>query len=358
MNKKKILFFLQDGVGGAERMTVLFGKSLPRNQYDVNYYLVERDEDTSIRDFIPKGYRICIIPNATPIKMMWQLMRTIQKEKPHVVYSSAMYLNTKILPFRSLFPKIRFVIRCENYLFTFNKKQHAFIRLTYRLADAIIAQTKEMADELVNQMHIEKEKITVLQNPVDSELIDKKITEGKNPYPCNGKKHFVASGRFAYQKGFDLLIQAFCQVTKERNDVDLYIIGSTDYQNGEVHQEIIRYTEKHSIQNLVHCVGYQSNPYVYIKYADCFVLSSRWEGLPNVLIEAQYLGTPAAAFKCIPVVERIVEVGKNGYLAEKENVSELASAMINALSLGRIESSYNPSHLEDFISVLGGGAIS
>lgn len=356
MVKKKILFFLQGGVGGAERMTVLYGKSLPREQYDVSFFLVERGGGTSIRDFIPDGYSVCVIPNAAPVKMMWQLMRTIQKEKPHVVFSSVMCLNTKILPFRSLFPNTRFVVRCENYLFTFNKKQHAFIKLTYRLADAIIAQTKEMADELVNQMHIGREKITVLQNPVDSELIDKKIADGKNPFPNNGRKHFVASGRFAYQKGYDLLIRAFLEVTKERNDVDLYIIGSTDYQKGVVHQEIIRYAEENGIQNLVHCVGYQSNPYVYIKYADCFVLSSRWEGLPNVLIEAQYLGTPAAAFKCIPVIERIVTDKVNGYLAEKENVSSLAEAMCKAIDMGRINSTYRSASTDDFVVICTGGA--
>lgn len=352
---KRILFFLQDGVGGAERMTVLFGKSLPRDQYDVTFYLVERGSYTSICDFIPEEYRVSKVSNARPLKMMWQLMRTIQKEKPHVVYSSVMYLNTKILPFRSLFPKTRFVVRCENYLFTFNKKQHAFIKLTYHLADAIIAQTKEMADELVKQMHIEREKITVLQNPVDCELIDKKIAEGKNPYPDNGRKHFVASGRFVYQKGFDLLIRAFYEVTKKRDDVDLYIIGSTDFQNGEVHQEITRFAEENGIQNLVYCVGYQSNPYVYIKYADCFVLSSRWEGLPNVLIEAQYLGTPAAAFKCIPVIERIVTDEVNGYVAERGNVSSLAEAMRKAIDMGRIKSTYRSASVDDFAKICAGG---
>ena len=269
----------------------------------------------------------------------FKIMRTIQKEKPHVVYSSVMYLNTKILPFRSLFPKTRFVVRCENYLFTFNKKQHAFIKLTYHLADAIIAQTKEMADELVKQMHIEREKITVLQNPVDCELIDKKIAEGKNPYPNNGRKHFVASGRFAYQKGFDLLIRAFHEVTKERDDVDLYIIGSTDYQNGEVYQEIIRFAEEHGIQDLVHCVGYQSNPYVYIKYADCFVLSSRVEGLPNALVEAMYLKRPVVSSRCLPIIDRMIEDGVNGYKVEVGDDNGLADAMEKAVTLDDIQAS-------------------
>ena len=355
MNRKKVLIFLQDGVGGAERISALLGKSLPQDQYEVKFCLIDRGCDTSIRDFIPEAYPIVSIPNAGPVKMMWQLLRTIWQERPHVVFSSVLYLNTKILPFRSLFPKTRFVVRCENYLYTFNRSQHRRIRMTYHRADAIIAQTKEMGDELTGQMHISKDKVMVMQNPLDTESIDRMVAEGGNPYPRNGKKHFVASGRFAYQKGFDMLLEAFAEVAREREDIDLYIVGDYHYNEGEMYRKVIERAKDEGIEHLVHCMGYQKNPYPYIRHADCFVLSSRWEGLPNVLIEALYLGTPAAAFKCIPVVERIVRNGTTGYLAEKENVAELASAMNHALSLGRIESSYQPSRIDNFVKVIGGG---
>ena len=74
--------------------------------------------------------------------------------------------------------------------------------------------------------------------------------------------------------------------------------------------------------------------------ADCYVLSSRNEGLPNVMIEALYLGTPVAAFKCIPVIERIISEGRSGFLASKENIEELGEAMLKACKLGRIQTSY------------------
>ena len=103
--------------------------------------------------------------------------------------------------------------------------------------------------------------------------------------------------------------------------------------------------------DLVHCVGYNDNPYVYLKNADCFVLSSRWEGLPNVLIESLYLGTPAAAFKCIPVIERIIDDGVTGYCADKDNVLSLAEAMMKTLSLGSIRSTYKSSSISDFVKL-------
>lgn len=341
MTKTLILIFLQDGVGGAERISVLLGKSLPKERYDVKFCLIERGSKTSIADFIPEGYKIIRIPNASPLKMMWQLVSVIRREHPHVVFSSAMYLNTKILPFRWMFPSVRFIIRSENYLYTFSKKQQRFIHFTYHKADAIIAQTQEMKDELVTEMHIDEHKITVIQNPVDTELIDRMVSEGGDPYPQDGRKHIVASGRFDYQKGFDLLVQAFAVVCKQRNDVDLYIIGDTSYGDGSYHQKLIALAKDLGVENLIHCVGYQKNPYVYVHYADCFVLSSRFEGLPNVMIEAQYLGTPVAAFKCVPVIERLLKDGKDGFMAEKEDIESLAMAILNALTL---EHQQNPYH--------------
>lgn len=355
MTKKKILIFLQNGVGGAERMSVLIGKGLDRREFDVMFCLVERCSKTSIADFIPQDYTIIRVPNAKPLKMMWQLFKVIKKENPHIVFSSVMYLNTKILPFRQFFPATRFVVRCENYLYTFSKKQKQFIDYTYHKADAIIAQTEEMRNELVEQMRIDSKKVTVMHNPVDTQLIDRLVEEGGNPYPSDGKKHYVAVGRFAYQKGYDLLMQAFCKVAIAREDVDLYIVGDKDNEQGKVFSEIMLMAQDYSIAERVHCVGYQKNPYRYILHADCFVLSSRWEGLPNVLIEAQYLGTPAAAFKCIPIVERILAEGKNGFLAEKDDIDSLAIAMRKAIGLGRIESSYRAASLEEFDSCLWGG---
>ena len=105
------------------------------------------------------------------------------------------------------------------------------------------------------------------------------------------------------------------------------------------------------MENYIHCVGFQTNPYSYIKYADCFVLSSRWEGLPNVLIEALYLGTPAAAFACIPIIERIVNDGINGYVVKAEDVNGLASAMLDAAKLGRVDFTYKGAGADDYVNL-------
>ena len=112
-----------------------------------------------------------------------------------------------------------------------------------------------------------------------------------------------------------------------------------------MYQDIKRLISKYKLSDCIHCVGYQSNPYPYIKYANCFVLSSRAEGMPNVLLESLYLHTPVATTKCIPVISRLVHEGLHGFLAEPENPESLAQAMEKCLNLKDIHSNYDFANL-------------
>lgn len=351
---KKILVFAQSDVGGAERMSVTITKSLDRDKFKVEYYLVGdfEDERAPLKQFIPDDLSVHCIGSCSSILLILKFFFILAKEKPDVVFASVLNINNKLLVLRKLFRHVKFVIRCDNYLHTYNDKQRRIILKTYPNADIIIAQTEEMKQELIDEMHISEDKVVVLQNPVDTETINKKIQTGKIPYSDDGKVRYVASGRFAYQKGFDLLVEAFAIVKKQQLEAELYIVGRNDGGFEDYYNEVKQLIEKHGLQDSVKCVGFQNNPYVYIKYADCFVLSSRWEGLPNVMIESLYLGTPVAAFKCIPVIERIVTDGADGYLAEKENVESLAKAMMKASELGRVISVYKSASMDDFHHVL------
>lgn len=350
MTKKlQILVFTQSNVGGAERMSVFIGKALPKDKFNVTFCLVKKGtSQTTISNFIPNDYKTITIQADNAISATWKIQKTIIQQKPDIVFSSVLYLNDKILPLKWLFPKTKFVVRCENYLYTFNSKQQLIVKLMYDLADAIIAQTAEMKDELIYQCGISQEKVHTVENPVDTETINANIAGCANPFPDNAKKHFLASGRFAYQKGFDLLVEAFSKLRQRNKEVDLYIIGQNNGNTAQYYETIIEKCKELCIIDDVHCLGFQANPYLYVKYADAFVLSSRWEGLPNVLIEAQYLGTPAAAFKCIPIIERIIKEGVNGFLAEKDDVEQLSKAMEQALNLGRIQSTYTSATIDDF----------
>lgn len=347
---KKVIFFVHNSVGGAERMTVLIGKMLSARGYDIHFYVVNQGVLTgSIIDFIPDEFDVHTIPEVGPFTLIKKLYTIVRKEKPDFVFSSALLINDKILPLRWMFSNTKFIIRCENYLYTFSKKQKIVIACLYRLADKIIAQTKEMKDELVNESNISSSKVIVLENPIDKKRIIEGVKDGWNPYQGIDKRIIVASGRICFQKGFDLLVSAFSKVCKERNDVVLYILG--DISNKVEFEKVNEIAKSEGVIHNVVFAGFKTNPYPYIKYADCFALSSRWEGLPNVLIESLYLGTPAAAMKCIPIIGRIINEGLDGYTCDKEDVEGLANAILKSLKLGRITSKYKGSTEEDFVEL-------
>ena len=348
----KVLIFTTDGVGGAERVSVTIGKILRAHDYEVVFAVVRHGTSNStITDFIPQGFSIICIDDIGPVKMAFKLIRTISEVRPDYVFASLMYLSTKILPFRFRFPKIKFIIRSENNMGMFNLRQRWQMRLSYRLADRIIAQNREMKEGMMNVLGIPETKITVLHNPVDTQYIDEKVKGAVSPYPAGESPVFVASGRFAHQKGFDVLAKAFVQVTDRLPGAHLYILGDTGCENGVVYRQVMDVAVAGGIQDRIHCPGFKSNPYPFIKYADCFVLSSRTEGLPNVLVEAQYLNVPAAATTCIPIIKEIITDGVNGYWADVDDASSLAEAMMKGAGLGKVTSTYKPSTEMEFVDM-------
>lgn len=130
----------------------------------------------------------------------------------------------------------------------------------------------------------------------------------------------------------------------------LYLVGGFD-KNSKYYQEISSLIINNNLQNDIHVIGYDSNPYKWMKYCDCFVLPSRIEGLPNALIEAMYLKRPVVAARCIPIISNIIEQGYNGFLVEKEDYNNMANAMIKAITLKNFEMTYKPSTSLDFIKL-------
>lgn len=348
MLKKKVLIFLQSGVGGAERVSVTIGKNLDSGKFDVHFCLIGNASDNlSIENFIPSGYSLIRLPRLNGLKLLLALMRVMKREKPDMVFSSIMFVNSKLLASSIFFPKIKFIVRNDNYLYTLKPSQKLLLRLFYRFADSIIAQTDEMAHELVEKLKLPSNKVFALQNPIDVTTIEDK-KNATCPFERDGKIIYVASGRCQPVKGFDILINAFEKILKKQSNAELHIVGKITENCEQHYKDLCKIALKLGISDHVFFDGFQQNPYVFVKNADCFVLSSRNEGLPNVLIESLYLGTPVAAAKCIPVISRIVRDGVDGFLAETENAESLSEAMLKASALGRISSDYQSAEMNEF----------
>ena len=347
--KKNILFFLNSSVGGAERITITIAKMLPIDKYEVKFIVVDKEQG-NISKFIPSTYSVeyLLLPN------IWyfgttRIYNIISRERPHAVFCSTMYLNCRIAIAAHIL-HVRCILRNCNYMSTQRFDKKILCRLAYPLADTVISQQEEMADDIVKEIGISRDKIKTLHNPIDLATINTKLENAENPYPKDKQTNFVWVARVNRQKGQDIAIEAFAKMYQKVENAHLYLVGKYD-SNSEYVKSLITCINEHDIKERVHFTGFDTNPYKWILYADCFVLPSRIEGLPNTLIEAQYLGTSAAAVRCIPIIERIVNDGINGYTAESENPGSLALAMEKAVRLGRVQMTYKSATDSDFIQL-------
>jgi glycosyltransferase involved in cell wall biosynthesis len=133
----------------------------------------------------------------------------------------------------------------------------------------------------------------------------------------------VAAGRLTTQKGFDLLIPAFAQVVARHREWTLRICG-----DGPQRKALERQILEHELSNNVLMMGAVERLDLQMSQAAMYVLSSRFEGLPMVMIEAMTLGLPIVSFDCPTGPGEVIEDGRSGLLVAPENVDALAAAML------------------------------
>jgi len=203
-----------------------------------------------------------------------------------------------------------------------------FIRKFYPWADAVVAVSKGVAEDLLKIAGLPKEKIRVIYNPVITpELFAKAEEPVDQPWFRPGEPPVILGvGRLTAQKDFPTLIRAFALVRKER-PARLMILGE-----GEERPKLEALVRELDLEKDVALPGFVDNPYKYMKRAALFVLSSRWEGLPAVLIEALALGTPVVSTDCPSGPREILENGKLGKLVPAGNVKALATAITGTLA--------------------------
>jgi glycosyltransferase involved in cell wall biosynthesis len=133
-------------------------------------------------------------------------------------------------------------------------------------------------------------------------------------------------GRLTHQKGFDLLLEAIVGVRAAGVPARLTIVGV-----GELEAELRAKADALGLADVVALVGFQEHPARFFAHADVFVLSSRYEGMPNVVLEALACGLPVVAFDCPHGVSEVVHDGVNGRLIAAEDVPALTAALVDVL---------------------------
>jgi glycosyltransferase involved in cell wall biosynthesis len=204
-------------------------------------------------------------------------------------------------------------------------------RILFPLADGFIPVSRGLAKELETLLGLPGNRIRAIYNPVINDTLTNLAAEPvSHPWligPASRQyKTLVSVGRLVEQKGYDVLLLAL-QLAKNSLDCRLIIIGG-----GPLLSDLENTARQLGISDIVDLVGWQTNPYKFVARADLFVLSSRWEGLANVLIEALACGCPVVSTNCRYGPEEILECGKYGALARVDDPVDLAEKIISSLS--------------------------
>jgi glycosyltransferase involved in cell wall biosynthesis len=191
-----------------------------------------------------------------------------------------------------------------------------------------------MREEIIRYARVDASKVVTIRNPVNVASISR-LSETDNPFEeaGAGAKHIVAVGRLEHQKGFDILIDAFALFLSRHPESLLYLAGE-----GTLRTALQEQAEKLGIADRVRFIGYQDNPYPLMRYADLFVLASRFEGFPNVLLEALACKAKVVAADCPNGPREILSRIEYGLLVQPEDPRSLADGMLRSLDTEQIGS--------------------
>ncbi len=236
---------------------------------------------------------------------IFKIVPLIQKLQPDIVFTGWGEISAFLSPLIPLFSKTKFITRETNVVSKHvTRKEILFFYRFYNNFHQIIAQSDDMKNDLVQNFRISENRIVKINNPVDFYLINLMKSQIINLGFNKSYKNILAIGNLSPRKGFDLLLNVMNELKDEK--IKLTILG-----DGAFKDELIQKKELLNLDNVTF-LGNVPNPFVYLKEADLFILSSRYEGFPNVLLEAGACGTYSLANNCPGGINEIIQDKING----------------------------------------------
>lgn len=195
-----------------------------------------------------------------------------------------------------------------------------------RRADAVVAQSRDMANELAPLLR-RRQRLATIGNPADVASLTALAIEQEPcaPQPA-GNPAIVSVGRLMPQKGYDILARAVPAIRAVHPNAEVTILGE-----GAARADLEALASDLGISDAFHLPGQSERILGVVRQADLFVSASRYEGFPNVILEAMAAGTPVAATRCPGGTAELVIDGETGWLAATSDEQAIAGAILNAL---------------------------
>lgn len=326
--------------GGAERVSLNLVRGMVEAGREVDLVLVRAQG--KYLDLIPPGARVVDLDKSNVFKAIPALARYLRRERPKAVLSGLTHMNVAVLIAKLLARgRTRVAVTEHNQISLKAAKAEGLRgRLIYRLvpalypfADDVIAVSNGVAADVETFSGLKSGTVRCVYNPVyDQSLSDAAAKPVDHPWLQPGQPPvLLAAGRLHEQKGFDVLLRAL-QIVLRTTSCRLIVMGE-----GELRPKLEALVAELGLTEHVSLIGFVENPYAMMSRAGAFVLSSRWEGLPTVLIEALACGAPVVSTDCPSGPDEILEGGRYGVLVPVENPEALAAGIVQALGAKRGE---------------------
>jgi glycosyltransferase involved in cell wall biosynthesis len=315
--------------GGAERVMITLAQGLAARGVAADMLVAQREgpnlpsQVAGIRIVDLKAYRVL-----AALKLLAAYLR---REPPDAMLSALPHANVVAVWARALARAPTRLVVSEHTIPSLSARNAEtlrarllplFMRRAYPKADAIVAVSDGVARDLSALVGVPRERITRIYNPVVTpELVRKALEPLEHDWFRAGEPPVVlGAGRLVPAKDYECLLRAFAAV-RARRPVRLMILG----EGGE-RARLERLAGTLRVAADVALPGFVDNPYRYMSRAAVFVLSSRWEGFGNVLVEAMACGAPVVSTDCYGPRE-ILEDGRHGLLVAVGDAASLARAI-------------------------------
>ena len=361
MKKKKILIITESLIfgGGAQKFTSLISTGLSEK---FNIFILTFDDYHDIYPFKGKYYslreNLGLFVKVINSLRMNQLIRPIrifkkiQSISPDIIISITDFTNVFTIITKLLFRiKIPLIISIRNNpILKYKRTNRIFnilIRLLYplRVVDKVVAVSKRIQVILEKNYRLKKSKLITIYNGVKIEKIRENqidiIKNYREVFYNSSLIKFVNIGRLIDAKGHKYLIEAFYKTKEEIPNSILIIIGE-----GPLRYKLKKLIKKKSLENDIILLGFQKNPYKFLAQSDIFVLSSLYEGFPNVLLEALANGLPVISTNCESGPYEILDGNKYGFLTDVMDSEDLAKKMISLAKNKELMAKYSKLSLE------------
>lgn len=320
--------------GGAERVSLNLANHFHAEGLAVELVLCRRDglllgeitEGVSVHALDAERFRDVLPP----------LTRYLRRRRPRALIAMMWPLTSLAVWARGLAcPATRLTLADHNMLSLTGPGRPGMRRLamclamraSYPFADAVVAVSSGVADDIAGLSGLDRDRITVIHNPVTPlpplGAIDTTLAE---TWLADGGPRLVAAGSLKPQKDMDTLLKALARLRQDRPDARLLVLG-----DGPERARLEALIAELDLGDAVTLAGFQADPHGWMARADLFVLSSRYEGFANVLVEALALGLPVVSTDCPSGPAEILEEGRHGRLTPPGDAEALALAISAAL---------------------------